>query len=143
MRVIIFCISLFFLSASIISCSAITKIDRSVTQKVLDDKEKRDQDSMDRAVWIKKYLDVLCFNMQEYEFVNHFTKISSWADPERPYITKHVGNKYIVSGLESSYDYRMTFEDGVLVKFEYHGHGGGGNPFGYNDATFQLKGCIL
>lgn len=140
MKAIKFFVFLIFFLMNIISCAAMEKIDKSMTQKVLDDKEKREQVWKNKVSWMQKYLfDVLYLNMRESEFVEHFTRISPWVDSERPYITKHVGSRYTVSGLESSYDYRMTFEDGVLIKLEYHGHGGGGNPFGYNDATASLK----
>jgi len=83
--------------------------------------------------------------MPESEFLSLFTKTSSWTDPEYAYITKQkksgAKSYYIFSGCLGSDPlciYRITFENGGLIKFEGHGIGGK-IPFGYTDDTIWLR----
>jgi hypothetical protein len=118
------------------------QIDRAMTQRAKDQMDRWREESLKATVWEKKYLEnILYLGMPESEFVNFFTKTSKWTDSERPYITKQIGNRYILSGLTSSHDYRVTFENGKLIKFETFvldkippltAH--------YSDATHFLKG---
>lgn len=105
---------------------------------------KETEDYMYEDTWLEKYIrNVLYVGMPEEEFVKLFTKTSDWTDPKRPYIKKHVKNYYIVSGLNTSYvgDCRITFSNGLLVKYERFGWGK--IPIidsGYTDLTDLLKG---
>ena len=102
------------------------------------------QDPMYEDNWLEQYFnDVLYVGMPEEEFVMLFTKTLDWADSKRPYITKHIKNYYIVSGLNTSYvgDCRITFSNGLLIKYERFGWGK--IPIidsGYTDLTDFLKG---
>jgi len=90
-------------------------------------------------IWERFIHEVLYVGMPEEEFVQLFTKSSSWKDPDRPYIIEREEHRYIFLqapryGKDQG---RVTFVNGALSKYEQFGLGQ--NPFGYTDCTFLLR----
>lgn len=103
--------------------------------------DKIDEEDRKREVWYEKYIeDVLFIGMFEEEFARLFAKNENWNDSQRPYITDHKKNIYFVIGLKGE-KYRITFENGLLAKFEIFGWEK--IPFitaTYRDYTHLLRG---
>ena len=111
-----------FFMLNLSSCTIMKKIGEYKEIQIEEEYQRNSTEGKLRYAWSKKYIDILYVDMPEDEFVRLFTKASDWTDPERPYITKHVRNKYIISGLRSLRDHRITFENGRLIKFETLGY---------------------
>lgn len=69
------------------------------------------------SIWYEKYL---YFEMPVDEFVSLFTKDILTDDPDKPHIINHKNNSYIVKDSKGT-KYRITFENGLLTKFEKFG----------------------
>lgn len=79
--------------------------------------DKMHEESEKTSAWYEKYL---YFEMPEEKFVGLFTKDSLSNDSSNPSIISHKGNVYIVKESGGT-KYRVTFENGLLTKFEKYG----------------------
>lgn len=102
--------------------------------------DKIHEEDRKKDAWYDRYItSVLYVGMPESEFVDSFTKDSSWNDSERPYIINHKGDRYVIVGLDGI-KHRITFDSGLLVKFEQYGWEKSPVLTSYRDVTGFLKG---
>ena len=81
---------------------------------------------------------MLYLGMPEEEFVQTFGNTALQTDANRPYILEQHDHRYVVVELPLLKEKaRVTFDNGMLVKFERYGMGT--NPWGYSDVTIFLR----
>lgn len=93
-------------------------------------------------VWQKNVQEVLYIGMPEEIFLQSFTRSGSRDNVNQPYIleTDSSRHRYVMTEIPTygdKYKGRVTFVNGMLVKYEQFGRGE--NPWGYTDCTFLLQ----